>query len=107
MIKVVDILGSSIVLSSYFFVATPTPRDPANIFVVIPFFFGIVVSMIGLSSHACKKIAVRVYLSTVAGVFVLTFIFIISHALGAMIMFHAAPGLIASSSLIIAYLFKK
>ena len=106
MIKVMNVLGSSIVLSSYFFVATPTSRDPANIFVIIPFFFGIAVSMIGLSSHTGKS-GVKIYLLIVAGIFILTFLFMIIHALGAMVMFYASPALIASSSLIMAFLFAK
>ncbi len=105
MIKIADILGSSIVLSSYFFVATPTPRDPANIFVVIPFFFGIAVSMVGLSSNAGKK-EMKIYMSLVSGAFALTFILFVTNLLGGVVMGFVAPALLASSSLVLAHFAK-
>ena len=101
MIKGIDVLGASIVLSSYLFFAVHV-RDFILIFVIVPFFFGIAVSMVSLSSYESKK-WVRSYQLLVTGIFIIGFIFFVTTLLGGMMIAYAAPVILASSSLIMAY----
>ena len=101
MIKTVDIIGSSIVLFSYFFM---TPLLLLIPIAIIPFTIGVSVSIYGLISRASKIWIL--YLSTVFGISMAIFIFLGFPSSISIIIIYIAPGLIASSSLIIIHFTK-
>ena len=100
MIKIIDVSGSLIVLSSYSFLAFYTRG--IEVFVVVPLFFGIAVSIAGLKSHTGKN-NVKLYQLLVVAVFGLAFLSYVLFAPLVLFLVYTAPAILASSSLIIAY----
>ena len=99
MIKTMDIMGSLIVLSCYVLLA---PISFLSFFAIFPFFFGVGISALGLTSHA-SQVQVRLYLLLAVGIFTFIFLFLWIILPIMLAVIYATPVLVASSSLIIAH----
>ena len=99
MIKIIDVIGSSIILSCCFFFV---PISLLAFYAIPVFFLGVAVSTCALASHVSQKL-VTVYVLSAIGFFCLIFVFLAIHGNLESAMILATPGLTASLSLIMAH----
>ena len=97
MIKIIDIIGSAIVLSSYLLLASASFYA---LYAILSFFVGVGISVYGLASHTSQTLSF-LYLYIAAGLF--ASIFLIGFTSIGTLWIFAIPAITASLSLVMTY----